>query len=141
MLPKEAGMQATLLGHIHLSSDIPAACFSVELEGRRSQQSPAPSLCGFNSQRRAGNAEFLECREGHSIPMPIFQWMKPYTCFPSFPRHSTCHKMKAQGYLIQGSYKCITFKIRRDHYIICPHLLYLTGRHPPTLRLNQIIWV
>lgn len=38
-------------GAIHLSLDIPAFYLGVELEGRRSQQSPAPSLCGFNSQR------------------------------------------------------------------------------------------
>lgn len=47
----QAEMQATTLGHTHLSLDIPAVCFGMELEGGRSQQSPAPSLWGFSSQR------------------------------------------------------------------------------------------
>lgn len=47
----QAEMQASILGHVYLSLGTPAVCFGVELEGRRSQQSPTPSLCGFNSQR------------------------------------------------------------------------------------------
>lgn len=47
----QAEMQAAISGHIHSSLEISAVCFGVEFEGRRSQQSPAPSLYGVNSQR------------------------------------------------------------------------------------------
>lgn len=44
----------------------------------------------------------------------ITQHFKHYTCFSSFLRYLSCRKMKVQGHLIQGSYKYITFKVRRN---------------------------